>query len=150
MKSHSAADARQNQLQKKSPTGSFPSAVPLAITRTFRPWTHTSDDSFIYQLSLVVATATVSLVPIWYSGVLHMITRVKTTFPQSWKNRNGVIKLTYHQHFFRRSLRRGFSYRVGAVRCGRIFALLKIEPHRAADFTILENLNELYRSIHEF
>ena len=30
--------------------------------RTFRPWTHTSDDSYIYQLSLVVATATVSLV----------------------------------------------------------------------------------------
>ena len=28
--------------------------------RTFRPWTHTSDDSYIYQLSLVVATATVS------------------------------------------------------------------------------------------
>ena len=26
----------------------------------FRPWTHTSDDSDIYQLSLVVATATVS------------------------------------------------------------------------------------------
>ena len=26
----------------------------------FRPWTHTSDDSYIYQLSLVVATATVS------------------------------------------------------------------------------------------
>ena len=25
----------------------------------FRPWTHTSDDSYIYQLSLVVATATV-------------------------------------------------------------------------------------------
>ena len=24
---------------------------------TFRPWTHTSDDSYIYQLSLVVATA---------------------------------------------------------------------------------------------
>ena len=30
------------------------------ITRTFRPWTHTSDDSYIYPLSLVVATATVS------------------------------------------------------------------------------------------
>ena len=30
---------------------------------TFRPWTHTSDDSYIYQLSLVVATATVSYVP---------------------------------------------------------------------------------------
>ena len=29
--------------------------------RTYRPWTHTSDDSYIYQLSLVVATATVSL-----------------------------------------------------------------------------------------
>ena len=28
---------------------------------TFRPWTHTSDDSYMYQLSLVVATATVSL-----------------------------------------------------------------------------------------
>ena len=45
---------------KKSPTGSLPPAVPLAITPTFRPWTHTSDDSYIYQLSLVVATATVS------------------------------------------------------------------------------------------
>ena len=28
---------------------------------TFRPWTHPSDDSYIYQLSLVVGTATVSL-----------------------------------------------------------------------------------------
>ena len=27
---------------------------------TFRPWTHTSDGSYVYQLSLVVATATVS------------------------------------------------------------------------------------------
>ena len=27
---------------------------------TFRPWTHTSDDSYMYQLSLFVATATVS------------------------------------------------------------------------------------------
>ena len=32
----------------------------LVSARTFRPWTHTSDDSYIYQLSLVVATATVS------------------------------------------------------------------------------------------
>ena len=31
---------------------------------TFRPWTHTSDDSYMYQLSLVVATATVSYT--WY------------------------------------------------------------------------------------
>ena len=37
-----------------------PLPVPLAITPTFRPWTHTSDDSYIYQLSLAVATATVS------------------------------------------------------------------------------------------
>ena len=29
---------------------------------TFRPWTHTSDDSYMYQLSLVVATATVSYI----------------------------------------------------------------------------------------
>ena len=40
-------------IAKKSPTGSLPPAVPLAITRTFSPWTHTSDDSYIYQLSLV-------------------------------------------------------------------------------------------------
>ena len=37
-----------------------PPPVPLAITPTFRPWTHTSDDSYMYQLSLVVATATAS------------------------------------------------------------------------------------------
>ena len=47
-------------IAKESPTGSLPPAVPLAITPTLRPWTHTSDDSYIYQLSLVVATATVS------------------------------------------------------------------------------------------
>ena len=35
-------------------------AICLFVSaRTFRPWTHTSDDSYIYQLSLVVATATV-------------------------------------------------------------------------------------------
>ena len=45
-------------MAKKSPTGSLPPAVPLAITPTFSPWTHTSDDSYIYQLSLVLATAT--------------------------------------------------------------------------------------------
>ena len=50
---------------KKYPTGSLPPAVPLAITPTFRPWTHTSDDSYIYQLSLVVATASVSYVYIY-------------------------------------------------------------------------------------
>ena len=51
---------------KKSPTGSLPPAVPLAITPTFRPWTHTSDDSYINQLSLVVVTATVSFMQWWW------------------------------------------------------------------------------------
>ena len=37
-----------------------PPPVPLAITPTFRPCTHTSDDSYMYHLSLVVATATAS------------------------------------------------------------------------------------------
>ena len=50
-------------IAKKSPTCSLLPAVPLAITRTSRPWTHTPDDSYIHQLSLVVATATVSLRP---------------------------------------------------------------------------------------
>ena len=36
--------------------------------RTFRPWTHTSDDSYIYQLSLVVATATVPGIFYMYHG----------------------------------------------------------------------------------
>ena len=36
--------------------------VVVRMIPTFRPWTHTSDDSYIYQLSLVVATATVSFV----------------------------------------------------------------------------------------
>ena len=55
-----AGNQLPNQLQKKSTTGSLPPAVPLAIKPTFSPWTHTSDDSYIYQLSLVLATATVS------------------------------------------------------------------------------------------
>ena len=41
--------------------------MPLAITPTFSPWTHTSDDSYIYQLSLVLATASVSFFMILYS-----------------------------------------------------------------------------------
>ena len=39
---------------------SLPPAMALAITPTFSPWAHTSDDSYIYQLSLVLAIATVS------------------------------------------------------------------------------------------
>ena len=58
------SDARPNQLQQKSPTGSLAPAVPVAITPTFSPWTHTSDDSYIYQQSLVLATAIVSLLSV--------------------------------------------------------------------------------------
>ena len=36
--------------------------------RTFRPWTHTPDDSYMYQLSLVVATAAVSFYRGWTSN----------------------------------------------------------------------------------
>ena len=54
-------------IAKKSTTGSLPPAVPLAITPTFSPWTHTSDDSYIYELSLVLATATLSYI---YRGTL--------------------------------------------------------------------------------
>ena len=51
----------QQRVREQYTEGSLPPAVPLAITPTFRPCTHTSDDSYIYQLSLVLATATVSL-----------------------------------------------------------------------------------------
>ena len=57
-----AGNQLPNQLQEKSPTGSLPPAVPVATTPTFSPWTRTSDDSYIYQLSLVLATATVSYI----------------------------------------------------------------------------------------
>ena len=62
-------------MAKKSPTGSLPPAVPLAITPTSRPWTHTCDDSYFYQLSLVLATATVSFAQFWPWPAL----RVNTT-----------------------------------------------------------------------
>ena len=38
--------------------------VVVRMIPTFRPWTHTSDDSYMYQLSLVVATATVSSISV--------------------------------------------------------------------------------------
>ena len=62
MNSHFSSRCTTKSIAKKSPTGTLPPAVLLAITPTLRPWTHTSDDnwSYIYQLSLVVATATVS------------------------------------------------------------------------------------------
>ena len=44
----------------------------------FRPWTHMSDDSYIYQLSLVVATATVSLTTTNKSNTLAEAFSAKT------------------------------------------------------------------------
>ena len=41
--------------------GSIPPVVPLVIARTNGPWTHTSDDSYVHQLSLGLATAIESL-----------------------------------------------------------------------------------------
>ena len=55
-------------IAQKSPTGSLPPTVHPAITPTFSPWTHTSDDSYIYQLSLFLATATVSFTLIRYKN----------------------------------------------------------------------------------
>ena len=72
-------------IAKKSPTGSLPPAVPLAITRTFRPWTHTSDDSYIYQLSLVVATATVSYNRNTNISIDDNDNDESTTHPPSWR-----------------------------------------------------------------
>jgi len=57
---------REHVNGKEESYRSLPPAVPLAITPTSRRWTHTADDSYFYQLSLVVATATVSLI-----GVVH-------------------------------------------------------------------------------
>ena len=50
---------RPNQLQKRVLPALFHLRCPSQPT--FSPWAHTSDDSYIYQLSLVLATATVSL-----------------------------------------------------------------------------------------
>ena len=51
---------REHVNGKEESYRSLPPAVPLAITPTSRRWTHTADDSYFYQLSLVVAAATVS------------------------------------------------------------------------------------------
>ena len=43
---------------------------------TLHPWTHTSDDSYMYQLSLVVATATAVSFVFWYFFFVALISRV--------------------------------------------------------------------------
>ena len=55
------SDARPNQLQKIVLPALFHLRYPSqSHQRSARGRTHTSDDSYIYQLTLVVATATVS------------------------------------------------------------------------------------------
>ena len=72
MKSHSTADARPNQLQKIVLPALFHLRCPSqSHQRSARGRTHTSDDSYIYQLSLVVATATIS-----YNMYVHSNTEV--------------------------------------------------------------------------
>ena len=64
------------------------SLVGGGITRTFRPWTHTSDDSYICQLSLVVATATTDcifqILPTFLDRVIHysLCSRLKVGVPK--------------------------------------------------------------------
>ena len=86
-----AGNQLPNQLQK-STTGSLPPAVPLAITPTFSPWTHTSDDSYIYQLSLVLATAIVSF-------ILFCPARPHLTFKVVQVSRNRRVLLISYDFF---------------------------------------------------
>ena len=51
-----AGNQLPNQLQKRG----LPALFHLRCPSQSQQWTHTSDDSYIYQLSLVLATATVS------------------------------------------------------------------------------------------
>ena len=53
------AGNHSSTIHNKSPTGSPSPAVHLEMTRTNGPWTHTSDDSYMHQLSLVVAIASI-------------------------------------------------------------------------------------------
>ena len=80
---------------KKSTTGSLPPAVPLAITPTFSPWTHTSDDSYLYQLSLVLATATVSIFEAERDGVLCRVRAAVLRFVLAAHARNLLLSASF-------------------------------------------------------
>ena len=93
--------------------------MPLAITPTFSPWTHTSDDSYIYQLSLVLATATVSFLAylgLARSNILGKNKNRKVPM-QSFTVRPGVIRYVRLQ-----SVRVCFPKTVGTLPrlCGKI------------------------------
>ena len=94
MISSSAADAR--------PISCKPNVVPLAITRTNGPWTHTSDDSCICQLSLVLATATISLTfcrsqhpPTRYSALLWRAISLDPLLPCRAESRTRVVDRSF-------------------------------------------------------
>ena len=89
-------------IAKKSTTGSLPPAVPLVITPTFSQWTHTSDDSYIYQLSLVLATAIVSFFPetpyyrnerLWRESRRKASTALYCLGRHRWKQRRCMIRI---------------------------------------------------------
>ena len=72
---------RPNQLQKRVLPALFHLRCPSQPT--FSPWAHTSDDSYIYQLSLVLATATVSFlseVGIPFVSVMCVLSSVLSDF----------------------------------------------------------------------
>ena len=91
-------------IAKKSTTGSLPPAVPLAIiTRTFRPWAHTSDDSYIYQLSLVVATVATDCIFFCFAAPLMPLSDTAI--------RHDGIQI----HYFEQDVRKHFKTRTGVL-----------------------------------
>ena len=63
---------------------------PIMRAPTFSAWAHTSDDSYIYQLSLVLATATVSfLVPIYCNSVVDGGSRHTISYSAQARIRTG-------------------------------------------------------------
>ena len=57
-----AGNQLPNQLRKRGLPALFHLRCPSQSHQRSAPWTHTSDDSYIYQLSFVLATATVSFI----------------------------------------------------------------------------------------
>ena len=107
----------QGQTLDKAVIDSLPPAVLLAITPTFRPWTHTSDDSYIYQLSLVLATAIVSfkfqrLVGLSFFFSCQNVVRFYLASPhvRTPPKRNLVIQVLFHPFFLSRPYISVFQY----------------------------------------
>ena len=58
---------------------SFAATLPRLGADVFSPWAHTSDGSYIYQLSLVLATATVS----FYQGRINRLQNLGGGHPKN-------------------------------------------------------------------